>query len=96
MGSWLSKIPLTDAGRPPLPDVRTVRIVESWRAARPYDQSAAPANRTIHVYTDAPALQLFVNGKAAAPLTPSGEYGVTVFSVPFVGGNLTEIGRAHV
>ena len=75
---WLSAIPLTDAGRPPLPDARTVHIVEAWRPAKPVDGSPVPANRSIHVYSDAPYVQLLLNGKPAgtpadraAPTTPT-------------------------
>ena len=66
----------------------TCRIVESW-AAPPAGQST----RSVHVYSNAGAVQLYVNGKpvGAAPVAIT-YFGMAVFPrVTYTAGNLTAV-----
>ena len=83
---WLANVSAADAGRPPLAQpaaLAAVRIVDTWRAA-----AAAGKNRSIHVYSSAPArTKLSVDGGAplGAPAQLAG--GVATWSVPFAPGS---------
>ena len=88
---WLSNISRSDPGRPALPDVRTIFLVESWREGLRADNSPMPSSRTIHVYTDAPRVRMLLNGKQAAPDQDSPQFGNLVFTVPYAPGNLTAL-----
>jgi beta-galactosidase/beta-glucuronidase len=92
---WLSRIPLADAGRPPLPDERTIFIVDSWadRKARA-DKKRMPAVRTVHVYTDAPFVALELNGErvnGSSSVVPVPAFGNVALLVPYSPGNLTAV-----
>ena len=84
---WLSSIPASDAGRPPITAaaaVTTVRIVENWA---PGSNGAA---RSINAYTNAPAARLRINGAVLADSTIPTARGVASWrSVAFVAGTLT-------
>eukprot|EP00937_MAST-01D_sp_MAST-1D-sp2_P002603 g2603.t1 len=95
---WLSNISTADAGRPVLPDsmanaalepagaaaaATTVRIIDAWT---PPKVGGAP-NRTIHVYTDAPAVRLSLNG-ATVGAAPVEFFGHAAFSVAYAAGEL--------
>lgn len=82
---WLANISASDPGRPPLPATSaSVRIVESWQAP------AAGSTRTIHVLTNAPFAQLFLNGVAVgAPLPVPFFLATVVTNVTFAPGTLT-------
>jgi len=88
---WLSRIPLSDAGRPPLADSRTVYVVDAWKAGLRADGSPLPVTRTVHVYTDAPYLRLELNGQVVVPPTRVPPFGNAAFQVAFAPGNLTAI-----
>ena len=79
----LSNISMADAGRPPLPaatTATTVRIVESW-------QNSPNGTRTIHVYSNAPLVALFVNGAQFGAAAPVPQFGMaSFFSVPYAPG----------
>jgi len=85
---WLSNVSLQDAGRPCLwpeaaaGDQLTVRLVESW-VAPPLSQS----NRSVHVYTNAPRVRLWLNGAPVGEAAAPG--GIATFTLPFAPGNLT-------
>ena len=83
---WLSNISTSDPGRPPLPaTAATVRIVESWQAP-----AAGAAARTIHVLTNAPLVQLYLNGAAqGAPLAVPFFLATVVANVTYAPGTLT-------
>ena len=105
---WLANVSRADAGRPVLwpgagddacGDAPTLHIVERWEAppmAPPATRRSGggSATRTIHVYTNAPAARLWVNG---APVVVGGGAtavaqldGVARFAaVAFAPGNLT-------
>jgi len=84
---WLSAIPASDAGRPPIAApaaATTVRVVENW----------APGTdgglRTINVYTNAPAARLRVNGAVLPNSTIAVKGGVATWrAVVFAAGTLT-------
>lgn len=50
-----------------------------------------PANRSVHVYTDAPMLRMELNGKIVVPPTATPTFGNAVFSVLYKPGNLTAV-----
>jgi len=84
---WLANISSMDPGRPPLPTdatATTVRIVESW--APP----ASGTTRVIHVYSNAPKVQLLLNGApVGAPIVvPHYRASVTTI-VTYASGTLT-------
>jgi beta-galactosidase len=86
---WLSNTSLADAGRPVLwPDAvassgTTVFIVDSWIRPPP-----GSSDRTIHVYSNAPLIRLWLNGRAVAEsFVPF--FGAAKFHVKFSPGNLT-------
>eukprot|EP01065_Artemidia_motanka_P030865 TRINITY_DN3700_c1_g1_i2.p1 TRINITY_DN3700_c1_g1~~TRINITY_DN3700_c1_g1_i2.p1 ORF type:complete len:955 (+),score=244.92 TRINITY_DN3700_c1_g1_i2:106-2970(+) len=80
---WLSNISSADEGRPPLPRTTTVFIPETWRAG----PNGSPT-RTIHVYTNAHSVKLFVNGKqVGAQDMPF--FGTAEFTVTYEAGELT-------
>lgn len=62
--------------------------MDSWVAP-----PAGNHTRTVHVYSNAFAVQLYVNGKAVAPVPVAIEYfGMAVFpSIGYVPGNLTAV-----
>ena len=82
---WLANISMSDPGRPPIPNTgTTVRIVESWQAP------VAGATRTIHVLTNAPLVQLFVNDAAqGSPLAVPYFLATVVANVTYAAGTLT-------
>lgn len=86
---WLSNISQLDHGRPVLwqgsaQDVTTVYIVESWVKVPHSD------NRTIHVYTNAPWIRLWLNGEIVASSGLTSRLGSLKFKhVKFAAGNLT-------
>ena len=88
---WLSRVPLSDPGRPPLADARTCYIPETWHAGVRANGTALPAVRTVHVYTDAPLVRLELNGAVVAPPTAVPPFGNAQFSVRFAPGNLTAV-----
>ena len=88
---WLSNISLADAGRPALwPEAAatsgtTVFIVDSWTPP-----PAGSSNRTIHVYSNAPLVRLWVNGKEVGTRVLVSFFGAATFDdVAFEPGNLT-------
>ena len=88
---WLSNISSADAGRPALwPEAAassgtTVFIVDSWTPP-----PAGSSNRTIHVYTNAPLVRLWVNGKQVGNSSLVPFFGAATFgAVAFEPGNLT-------
>lgn len=91
---WLSNISATDAGRPVLwPSAAaqpfTCRIVDRW-----VTPPAGNTTRSVHVYSNAAAVQLYVNGKAAVGVSTAkiDYFGVGVFPmVDFQPGNLTAV-----
>lgn len=84
---WLANISADSADRPPLANTGVfVRIVESWRAP-----AGSATGRTLHVYTNAPAVALSVNGVpfGAGPVAVA-PYTAAVFNnVPYAAGNVT-------
>lgn len=87
---WLSNISLTDAGRPVLwPEAAarstvTVYIVDSWGPP-----PAGSTSRSVHVYTNAPVVRLWLNSKIMANTTVA-FFGFANFSaIAFEPGNLT-------
>lgn len=83
---WLANVSATDAGRPPLPQASAaavVRIVELW--APP---TKPGGTRAINVYTNAPLVQLVVNGApVGTPVSPAA--GVASFpTVVFAPGTI--------
>ena len=91
---WLSRIPPSDAGRPPLADTRTVFIVEAWKARRRADGLPMTTHRTVHVYTDAPYLRIELNGAPVTALLPTPAYGNAQALVEYAPGNLTAVALA--
>jgi hypothetical protein len=92
---WLSNIPDSDAGKPPLswkpsiPNAKTtVFIVETWQPAPAVYKRT---NRTINVYSNAPGVRLEINGKAATGVQKVEFFGQAVFSVAYEAGNLTAV-----
>ena len=87
---WLSNISAADAGRPVLwPSAAarpfTCHIVESWVAP-----PAGNSTRSIHVYSNAAAVQLHLNGKAVGGPADIEFFGMADFpSVGYAAGNLT-------
>ena len=83
---WLANISASDPGRPPIPGTATsVRIVESWQAP------AAGTTRKINVLTNAPFVQLLVNGVAqGSPVAVPFFLATASFAaVTFAAGTLT-------
>ena len=83
--AWLSSVPMSDAGRPPVPNSSaTVHLVETWLPPSP------PAtSRVVHVYTNAPAAALRVNG-ALVGLAAVPAFGWATFSgVNYSAGTLS-------
>ena len=89
---WLSNISETDAGRPVLwPEAVaqpfTCHIVESWVAP-----PAGNKTRSIHVYSNAASVQLYINNQPAGSPAEVEYFGKADFpSVPFSAGNLTAV-----
>lgn len=98
---WLSNISTSDAGRPVLPEAMagaalepaqagaraaatTVRIIDAWTPPK----AGGAANRTIHVYTDAPAARLRLNGAVVGEAAVE-FFGHASFSVAYAAGALT-------
>lgn len=55
---WLADVPSSDPGRPPVgQNTPVVHILETWQPS-----PKAGNNRTLHVYTNAPAVRLSLNG----------------------------------
>lgn len=92
---WLSNISNTDFGKPPLvwtPDVphpsTTVFIIEGWQPAPAVYHTP---NRTINVYTNAPAVRLELNGRPITDEQQVAYFGQATFTVRFEPGNLTAV-----
>ena len=85
---WLANISASDPGRPPLPAASTaytVRIVESWSPP-----AAGTTTRRVHVYTNAPWVQLSLNGAAVGgPLAVPFYRSSVVTNVTYAPGTLT-------
>jgi len=86
---WLANISTSDPGRPPLPSATTastVRIVESWNAP-----GNGGSTRNIHVYSNAPFVQLFLNGASISSPVPVAFFRASVefANVTFTPGTLT-------
>eukprot|EP01062_Namystynia_karyoxenos_P053520 TRINITY_DN4338_c0_g1_i1.p1 TRINITY_DN4338_c0_g1~~TRINITY_DN4338_c0_g1_i1.p1 ORF type:complete len:979 (+),score=225.56 TRINITY_DN4338_c0_g1_i1:75-2939(+) len=79
---WLSNISSSDHGRPPLPESTTVYFPETWRTP------ASGANRTVHVYSNAPRVSLWLNGRLVGSQDMP-FFGTATFSVKYEPGNLT-------
>ena len=91
---WLSNVSASDAGRPVLwsaataQPITTCHIVDSW-----VTPPAGQTTRSVHVYSNAATVQLYVNGKAVG-ITPVAVpyFGMAVFpAVPYSPGNLTAV-----
>eukprot|EP00051_Salpingoeca_urceolata_P004109 m.62678 g.62678 ORF g.62678 m.62678 type:complete len:996 (-) comp13376_c0_seq3:134-3121(-) len=91
---WLANIGQSDAGRPNVePDLKFFAFVpESW--VPPQGASKGKSTRVIHVYTNAPAVALLVNGKPAKggdkqtmPFFGTAEFD----NVEYEAGNLTAV-----
>jgi hypothetical protein len=92
---WLSGIPSTDAGRPSLPSRHVVRIVQHNNQDISESDAAmsdGTSNRTVQVYTDCPAVELYVNGKSIG-VQPAARYKWAEFNFPIANsaGNLTAV-----
>lgn len=88
---WLSNVSSSDASRVVLwpeanePADETIYIVDSWIAP-----PAGQTTRSLHVYTNAPFVRLWINGHQHAPPIAVPVWGEATFpAVPFVPGNLT-------
>ena len=96
---WLDGIDEADAGRPPMPKSHTTRIVQETLAPPPpsglgdgpEQHSDNNNNMTVNVYTDSPAVELFLNGKSLGS-KPVARYMWGSFSVKVARGNLTAVG----
>jgi hypothetical protein len=74
----------------------TLSIVDSWIAPPAGNTTAGNTTRTIHVYTNAPWVQLYVNGEPAGEAVPVPFFGWATFAaVPFEAGNLTAAALDH-
>jgi beta-galactosidase len=94
---WLSNISDSDAGRPLLSSLPTnlaggsadtTFIVESWA---PLPADSAAVNRTIHVYSNSPRVQLMLNGEVVGTAAVPFFDAMATFSVAYAAGNLTAI-----
>ena len=82
---WLANVSLSDPGRPPLAAESTVRIVESWAPPR-----AGVTVRTVHVYSNAPWVQLYLNDVAVGtPMAVPFYKSAVVTNVTYAPGTLT-------
>lgn len=73
---WLADVSDKDAGRPPLSASQTAvfcRLVESWQPS-PFSYG-----RNLTVYTNAAAVQIYVNGQAAASIANVSSFGAAKF-----------------
>lgn len=84
---WLANISANDASRPPLPVAATsvyCKLVESW-------QPSANNSRVIHVHTNAPSVQLSINGVPFAS-APVELFGTALFpAVSYVPNSTLEV-----
>jgi hypothetical protein len=86
---WLANVSQADAGRPPLDAANTsvfVHVVESWQPP-----ASGKTTRSIHVYSNAPAVALLVNGApvAGSPQAMPAFGAVNFASVPYTPGSVT-------
>jgi hypothetical protein len=89
---WLSNIPASDAGRPPVsPSLAYSAFVpEAWIPG--YGAAAGSPKRTIHVYSNARVVELQVNGRTVGTQSMP-FFGTATFpNVTFETGNLTAVG----
>jgi hypothetical protein len=95
---WLAAVPEGTPGRPPVKvaDGAVCHIVELW-SSKPLESAedtatavTAGAERTVHVYTSAPSVALFLNGKSVGNTSVS-RWGYGSLQVGFAAGNLTAI-----
>jgi hypothetical protein len=88
---WLSNISDADAGRPPVGalDAPTIRIIDSWEAPPSGSQ-----NRTVHVFSNAPVVELQINGRRVeSQEVPF--FGTVAFTVPFEEGQVQALAKGH-
>lgn len=95
---WLHAIPDTNADKAVLTGNRhVVHIVESWESPDSFPLTKGNKSREIHVYSDTPQVELFVNGKSmgrkriANPSASSDNSWAFYSAVPFIPGNLTAV-----
>ena len=85
---WLSNVSTSDAGRPPLDPATTtttVRLVESWAPA-----GGGGNTRKLNAYSNAPFVQLYVNGAAQGGRVAMGPFShVTWNAINYAPGNVT-------
>ena len=84
---WLAAVSDKDAGRPPLATSKTAtfcRLVESWQP------SLFSSGRNLTVYTNAAAVQIYVNDEAASDVVYMSPFGAAKFaSVQYASGRVT-------
>lgn len=83
---WLCNIPSDDGGRPDYPDCNVVHIVEQW-----YEKDAP---ETIHVFSNAAQVELWLNGKQIGQRQNMPFYGFASFPIKkYEPGTLMALGR---
>lgn len=98
---WLLGIDDGRVDKPfPTNSASEVHIVESWESPANWNSTRGNKTRSIHAYTNAPFIELFVNGKyqGSQPVTPmnvddSGSYAEWE-NTPWEAGTLTAVARA--
>lgn len=89
---WLANIPPTDAGRPPVSTRLnfSIFIPETWIPG--YGAAAGSSTRTVHVYTNAPLVELLINDRSVGK-QPMPYFGTATFpNITYESGNLTAVG----
>jgi hypothetical protein len=92
---WLAAVPQGTPGRPPVEvaDGAVCHIVELWCAAGGCDHdtdTVSDGNRTVHVYTSAPSVELFLNSQSVGNMSVS-RWGYGSVQIGFEAGNLTAV-----
>lgn len=95
---WLLTTPDDDAKPFATNGSHEVHLVESWESPNSFPQTKGNKTRTIHAYSSAPTIELFVNDKSQSVknvttmLQGPGSYAEWI-DVPWEAGNLTAIAR---
>lgn len=93
---WLNAISTSDAGRPPLHEDTqyAVYFPETWVPG--LGAAKGTGVRTIHVYSNCPAVELRLDGQVVGARQPMPAWGTVEFTgVTFKAGNLTAVGLSE-
>jgi hypothetical protein len=88
---WLCDVATTDYGRPPFDACWTVHVVEQWD-----DDDAAPVSpKTVHVFSNAPLVELVLNNQSLGTQEMARHGYVTFSNVTYTPGILVAVARSQ-